>query len=109
MTWQEVVALLAEHEVGWFLGPIGLVLALIILVWVWRTKRNGNGTHKNERIDMLEKDVAAVKEGMKNMLHWADQSAVTQQRMLSEMGEFRGQMKSVLRVLEKEQDSPPRH
>jgi len=107
MTWQEVVALVAEQEAAWFLGPIGLAMAAVILIWVWRNKRNGGG--KEERLAMVEKDVAVIKEGVKGMQHWVDQSIVTQTRTATELGELRGALNAVLAKLDKEPTDPPRH
>ena len=108
MTWQDIVALLAEQEAAWFLGPIGLAMAAVIFIWVWRSKRNGNGG-REERLAMVEKDVAVINEGLKGMQHWIDQNIVTQQRTASELGELRGALKAVLAKLDKEEADPPRH
>jgi len=116
MSWQQVVALFVEKDVVWFLGPTLLVLAAVILIWVWRHKRNGNGQAQTltaslqleSRISMLEKDVAVIRDGLKRVNHWMDQSEITNERRSIEQGEIRGQLKELLRRLD-HNPTDPRH
>jgi hypothetical protein len=107
MTWQEVAAIFAQKDVVWFLGPTILVLAGVILIWVYRSKRNGNG-HANvladklqtdSRIDMMAKDIAVIKESLNGLNHWVDQSRTTALRQASEWGEFKAKLAEMDRRL----------
>lgn len=125
MSWQEVVALVVEKELVWFFGPIALILAAVIFIWVYRSKRNGNGhlqelskgLHLESRVDLLEKDVALlekdnefIKSGLKRVDHWIEQNEITKQRMNIEQGEIQGRLKELIRRLDSTPvDGNPRH
>ena len=88
-----------------------LGLVAIILIWVWRNKKNGNGNGSHaktiadslqmeQRMILLEKDVAVIKDSLKGIKHWMDQNTITRERMASEQGEIRGRLGELVRRLD---------
>lgn len=113
MTWADLIAAVIEKELVWFLGPIALGLVIIIGIWVYRVKRNGSGGGPQKletRLEMVEKDVAVIKEGLKRVDHWIDQNEITRDRDTLERGEIRGRLQEILRQLNSTPaDGNPRH
>jgi hypothetical protein len=105
MTWQEVAALFAQKDVVWFLGPTLLVLAGVILIWVYRSKRNGNGNNSqtisqtlqvDDRIHMLEAEVTTLKADMKYLSRDLDEIKRTSERFIREIATMSERLTTVV-------------